>query len=261
MKGTEDLLLQRVRNKLEGLGRYFVFLGTLGRTSLKGPLHISRCLTEIEHVGVNSVLIILLSGGAIGMIFALQMVALLQPFQAEIGTGAAVALALAREMAPVITALMLIAKNGSAMAAELGTMRVTEQIDALESMAISPVQYLVLPKVIACFLVFPFLTLLANLVGVFGAYIISIHLFDIDAASYMDYMFSFLSPRDVLVGLIKAGVMGLIVATLCCFYGLHAAPGAKGVGDSATNAVVASSAAILVADYMLTTIMLRFIYA
>ncbi|MDR2394769.1 MAG: ABC transporter permease [Treponema sp.] len=261
MKGTENLLWQRIRNKLEEGGRYFVFLGTIGRCSLKGPVRFSRCLAEIEHLGVNSVLIILLSGGAIGMIFALQMVALLQPFQAEIGTGAAVAVALSREMAPVITTLMLIAKNGSAMAAELGTMRVTEQIDALESMAISPVQYLVVPKVIASFLVFPLLTLLANLVGVLGAYMVSIYLFDIDGASYMDYMFNFLSPRDVFVGLIKAWVMGFIVATLCCFYGLHAAPGAKGVGDSATNAVVASSTAILVADYLLTTIMLRFIYA
>ncbi|MDR1956912.1 MAG: ABC transporter permease [Treponema sp.] len=253
--------MQRILTKLEGAGRYFVFVGDILRYALKGPVRVSRCLAEIEHLGVNSILIIMFSGGAIGMIFALQMVAMLQPFQAEIGTGAAVAVALSREMAPVITALMLIAKNGSAMAAELGTMRVTEQIDAMESMSISAVQYLVIPKVIASFLVFPLLTLLANLVGALGAYIVSIYLFDIDGASYLDYMFSFLSPRDVFVGLIKAAVMGLIVATICCFYGLHASQGAKGVGDSATHAVVASSVAILVADYLLTTIMLRFIYA
>jgi phospholipid/cholesterol/gamma-HCH transport system permease protein len=254
MKGASDFLGWLIRTKLEGTGRYFVFVGTIFRCSLKRPFRFSRCLSEIEHLGVNSVLIIIFSGGAIGMIFALQMVSLLQPFQAEIGTGAAVAVALSREMAPVITTLMLIAKNGSAMAAELGTMRVTEQIDALESMSISAVQYLVLPKVIASFMVFPLLTLLANLVGVLGAYMISIYLFDLDAASYIDYMFGFLSPRDVFVGLIKATVMGFIVATICCFHGIHASQGAKGVGDSATNAVVASSVAILVADYMLTTI-------
>jgi phospholipid/cholesterol/gamma-HCH transport system permease protein len=195
------------------------------------------------------------------MIFALQMAALLQPFQAEIGTGAAVAIALSRELAPVITTLMLIAKNGSAMAAELGTMRVTEQIDALESMAISAVHYLVLPKVIASILVFPVLTLLANVVGTLGAYFISINLYGIDSASYTDYMFSFLDARDVFIGLIKAAIMGLIVSSICCFFGLRTSQGAKGVGDSATRAVVASSVAILMADYFLATMMLNYIYS
>jgi phospholipid/cholesterol/gamma-HCH transport system permease protein len=254
-------MFQIVFNKLEGIGQYFAFLWEILRCSLKRPFRITQYVSEIELLGVNSVLIILLSGGAIGMIFALQMVALLQPFQAEIGVGAAVAIALSRELAPVITTLMLIAKNGSAMAAELGTMRVTEQIDALESMSISSVHYLVLPKVIASFLVFPILTLLANIVGTLGAYFISIYLFDIDSASYLDYMFSFLRPRDIFVGLVKAAIMGFIVATVCCFNGLRTSQGAKGVGDSATKAVVASSVAILVADYILTTIMLPFIYA
>jgi phospholipid/cholesterol/gamma-HCH transport system permease protein len=215
----------------------------------------------MEHLGVNSVLIILLSGGAIGMIFALQMVALLQPFQAEIGTGAAVAVALSRELAPVITTLMLIAKNGSAMAAELGTMKVTEQIDALESMSIDVVQYLVLPKVIASVLVFPVLTLLANVIGSLGSYFISAFLYAIDSASYTDYMFNFLSPRDVIIGLVKAAIMGFITATICCYNGLNTSQGAKGVGDSATKAVVSSSVSILVADYILATMMLKIIYS
>lgn len=225
------------------------------------PFRVAQNIAEIEHLGINSVLIILLSGGAIGMIFALQMAALLQPFQAEIGTGAAVAIALSRELAPVITTLMLIAKNGSAMAAELGTMQVTEQIDALEAMSISAVHYLVLPKVIASMLVFPLLTLLANVIGSLGAYVVSVHLYGIDAASYLDYLFGFLSPRDVYVGLIKAAVMGFIVSTVCCFNGLRTTQGAKGVGDSATRAVVVSSVAILVADYLLTTVMLKVIYS
>jgi phospholipid/cholesterol/gamma-HCH transport system permease protein len=243
------------------VGRYFAFLGEISRCFVRRPFRIYQYFAEIEHLGVNSVLIILLSGGAIGMIFALQMVSLLQLFQAEIGVGAAVAIALSRELAPVITTLMLIAKNGSAMAAELGTMQVTEQIDALESMSVSAVHYLVLPKVVASILVFPILTLLANVVGTLGAYLVSIQLYGIDSASYMDYMFSFLRPRDIYVGLIKAAVMGFIVATVCCYHGLGTSPGAKGVGDSATRAVVASSVAILVADYILTTLMLRFIYA
>jgi phospholipid/cholesterol/gamma-HCH transport system permease protein len=246
--------------KLEAAGQYFMFLGEVFRCMIKRPFRFSQYFMEIEHLGINSLFVIMLSGTAMGMIFALQMVTLLQPFQAEIGTGAAVAVAMSREIAPIITSLMLIAKNGSAMAAELGTMRVTEQIDALESMSVSAEHYLVLPKVIASFLVFPILTLLADMMGTMGAYTISVNLYNVDAASYLDYLFDFLSPRDVFMGLVKAGVMGLIVSTICCFFGLRTSQGAKGVGDSATKAVVASSVSILVADYLLTTIIMRFIY-
>jgi phospholipid/cholesterol/gamma-HCH transport system permease protein len=254
-------MLKFIHEKLEETGQYFFFLGETFRCFTRRPFRFSQYLAEIEHLGINSVLIIVLSGGAIGMIFALQMAALLQPFQAEIGTGAAVAVAMARELAPVITTLMLIAKNGSAMAAELGTMQVTEQIDALESMSVSAVHYLALPRIIASILVFPLLTLLANVIGALGAYVVSVYLYGIDAASYLDYLFGFLSPRDIYTGLVKSAVMGFIVSTVCCFNGLRTTRGAKGVGDSATKAVVVSSAAILVADYLLTTMMLKVIYS
>ena len=253
-------MLRKLAKTLETLGRFFVFLGEIVRSIPKKPSRFTQCLGEIEHLGVNSVLIIMLSGAAMGMIFALQLVSFLQPFQAEIGVGAAVAIALARELAPVITTLMLIAKNGSAMAAELGTMKVTEQIDALESMSINVVHYLVLPRVIASLLVFPVLTLLANVIGIIGSYIISVWLFNIDSAGYLDYMFDFVDPRDIHVGLIKSAVMGVMTATICCFNGLRTSQGARGVGDSATRAVVVSSVSILVADYLLTTLMLPLIY-
>ena len=246
--------------RLETLGRFLYFLGEIFRSIFRRPFQGAQFTNELEHLGVNSVPIILLSGGAMGMIFSLQMVTMLQLFQAEIGVGAAVAVALSRELAPVITTLMLIAKNGSAMAAELGTMKVTEQIDALEAMSISPVHYLVLPKVLASVVVYPVLTLLANVIGSIGSYVIAVYLFNVDSAGYTDYMFDFLGPRDVLCGLIKAAVMGIIVATICCFHGLQTTQGAKGVGDSATKAVVTSSVSILVADYILTSIMLNFIY-
>ena len=246
---------------LETLGRYFVFLGEIIRCIHKRPSRFNQCVNEIEHIGVNSITIIFLSGAAMGMIFALQLISFLQPFSAEIGVGAAVAIALTRELAPVITTLMLIAKNGSAMAAELGTMKVTEQIDALESMSINITHYLVLPKVIASFLVFPVLTLLADVVGVIGSFAIAVALFNIDSAGYLDYMFDFVNPRDIFIGVIKAAIMGIMTATICCFYGLRTTQGAKGVGDSATQAVVTSSVAILIADYLLATLMLPFIYA
>jgi phospholipid/cholesterol/gamma-HCH transport system permease protein len=254
-------MFSNIVKKLEILGRYFTFVGEMFSSFFKRPFHIALYINEIEHLGVNSVPIILLSGAAMGMIFALQMVSILQLFQAEIGVGATVAIALSRELAPVITTLMLIAKNGSAMAAELGTMKVTEQIDALESMSVSPVHYLVLPKAVASIIVFPILTLLSNVIGTLGAYTISIYLFNVDSAGYTDYLLDFLSPVDVYCGVIKSAVMGIMVATICCFNGLRTTQGAKGVGDSATKAVVISSVAILVADYLLDTVLMRWIYA
>ncbi|HON12900.1 MAG TPA: ABC transporter permease [Treponema sp.] len=248
-------LLQKIIKIFEDTGFFFVFLGNLFKYWFKRPIRWHLYMYEIEHLGVNSVPVILLAGLAIGMIFALQSVVLLQPFQAEIGTGAAVAVALAQELAPIITTLMLIAKNGSAMAAELGTMRVTEQIDALESMSIDPIHYLVVPRVVASILVFPVLTMLANLVGSLGSFFISTTLYGIDSASYTDYMFNVLKTKDIAIGLIKSVVMGFMVSTISCFHGLHVSQGAKGVGEGATKAVVTSSVAILVADYILTTVM------
>jgi len=253
-------MLRNIIQTLETLGRFVVFLGEILRSIPKKPSRFSRILSEIEHIGVNSVPIIFLSGAAMGMIFSLQLVTFLQPFQVEIGVGAAVAIALSRELAPVITTLMLIAKNGSAMAAELGTMKVTEQIDALESMSINVVHYLVFPRVAASLLVFPVLTVLADVVGIIGSYIIAIMLFNVDSAGYLDYMFDFVNPRDVYFGLVKSAVMGIMTATICCFNGLRTTQGARGVGDSATRAVVISSVSILVADYLLTTLMLPLIY-
>ena len=253
-------MLHKLVEILETLGHYIVFLGEILRSIPKRPSRFNQCLSEIEHLGVDSVLIIFLSGAAMGMIFSLQMVTFLQPFSVEIGVGAAVAIALSRELGPVITTLMLIAKNGSAMAAELGTMKVTEQIDALESMSIDVVHFLVLPKVIASLFVFPVLTLLADVIGTLGAYVIAVYLFNIDSAGYTDYMFNYMGPRDVFFGLVKSVVMGIITATICCFTGLRTSQGARGVGDSATRAVVVSSVSILVADYLLTTLMLPLIY-
>ncbi|MHC6202282.1 MlaE family ABC transporter permease [Breznakiellaceae bacterium SP9] len=252
-------MLNALMKKLEKIGSFFVFIGQVFLSIFRPPFRLNQFLNEVELLGVNSVLIIMLSSAAIGMIFALQMVSLLETFQAEIAVGAAVAVSMARELAPIITSLMLIAKSGSAMTAELGTMNVTEQIDALESMAINPIQYLILPKVLACLLVFPVLTLLANIVGTVGSYLVSVYLFSIDNAGYIDYMFDFLYPIDIIMGMIKAAIMGVMVSVICCYFGLNTTQGAKGVGDSATKAVVASSVSILVADYVLTTLMMPLI--
>ena len=248
------------RDLLERIGSFTIFLAQTVRFLFKRPIRPRLYFEQMEHIGVHSVPIITLSSLAIGMIFALQMVSLLQPFRAEIATGSAVAITMAREFAPVITTLMLIAKNGSAMAAEIGTMKVTEQIDAMETMSVDPIHYLVVPRVVASIIMFPMLTMLANIVGVVGAYVISVGVYDLEGATYLSQMFRDLKPHDVTSGLIKAAVMGAIVSTICTYHGLHSGSGAKGVGESSTNAVVASSVAILIADYVMAMIMMQVMY-
>jgi phospholipid/cholesterol/gamma-HCH transport system permease protein len=252
-------MLEKIAGILEALGRYFVFVWEIICAIPKRPSRFAQCMMELERIGVNSFWIIFLSGGGIGMIFTLQFMTFLEMFQAEIGVGALIAIAMGREMAPLITTLMLIAKNGSAMAAELGTMKVTEQIDALESMSVNVVHYLVLPKVIASLLAFPMLALMANVVGVVASYLIASFIFQVDSAGYLDYMFYMLIPFDIISGLIKATVMGFMTATICCFNGLRTTQGAIGVGNSTTKAVVVSSVSILLAGYVLTSIMMPFL--
>mgnify|MGYP006289049615 FL=1 len=255
--GSSQPVWDLVVGRLQGVGEYALFVGETIRLTLKRPWRFRLTFEQIEIIGVNSVPIITLSSAAIGMIFSLQMVDLLQPFRAEIATGSAVAVTMARELGPVITSLMLIAKNGSAMAAELGTMKVTEQIDAMETMTVDPVDYLVGPRVWAAVLMFPALTLLANVVGAIGSYVVATGVYDLQGAVYLDRMFTDLRPVDVIVGLIKAGVMGFLVSTICTHYGLGSSGGAKGVGNSSTQAVVTSSVSILVADYLMASLFLK----
>jgi phospholipid/cholesterol/gamma-HCH transport system permease protein len=146
------------------------------------------------------------------------------------------------------------------MSAELGTMRVTEQIDAMETMSVNPIHYLVVPRVYASVLMFPMLTALANVVGVAGAYAVAIWGLDVDSAAYLERMFRDVDPKDIISGIVKAAIMGFIVSVICTYYGYNASNGAKGVGESSTKAVVTASVSILVADYILASIMLALVY-
>lgn len=237
-----------------------MFLGNTLRGVFRRPFRARLIIEQMEHIGVQSVPVITISSLAIGMIFSLQIVDMLGIFNAEVIAGSAVAWTLSRELAPVITTLMLIGRNGSAMAAELGSMRVTEQIDAMETMSVDPIHYLVVPRLFASVVMFPALTALANVVGVAGAYAVAVWGLDVDSAAYLSTMFRDVDPKDVLSGIVKAGIMGFIVAVICTYYGYYAENGAKGVGESSTRAVVTSSISILVADYVLASIMLALVY-
>ncbi len=242
---------------LEELGRFTLFVIDILRWSFRRPLRPRLFVHHLDHIGVGSIPIILLSGMATGMIMSLQMINVLAFYNSDAFAGAGVGITLARELAPIMTALMLIGKNGSAMTAELGSMRMSEQIDAMETMSVSPIQYLVVPRVWAATLAFPVLTAMANVVGVVGSYIVSVMFRNVDSAAFQHYLFSLVDPNDIFAGLIKATVMGFMVGVISCYFGYHVSGGAKAVGDSATRSVVVSSVSILLADYLMATVLLQ----
>jgi phospholipid/cholesterol/gamma-HCH transport system permease protein len=212
-------------------------------------------LQSLEYVGVGSLGIVTLTGAFTGMVMAIQSAYAFKMFHAESLVGTTVALALTRELAPVLTGLMVTGRVGSSIATEIGTMNVTEQIDALRTMAVNPIQYLVTPRVLACVIMVPILCLLCSLVGVSGAYLVAVKGLGLDQGVFFDRIVTVVQPWDVWSGIIKAAVFGLVIGTVSCFKGYQAEGGARGVGVATTQAVVISSIAVLVTDYFLTVLM------
>jgi len=168
--------------------------------------------------------------------------------------GSTIAIALTRELGPVLTGLIVTGRVASAMATELGTMRVTEQIDALYTMAVNPVQYLVVPRVIAGLTMIPILTIFFNVLGITSAYYISVNMLGIDAGSFMRNINQYLQPRDVTIGIVKSIVFGVTITLVACYKGFNASGGARGVGQATTSAVVFNFIAIFVIDYVITVV-------
>lgn len=214
-------------------------------------------MDQLSAIGVDSLPIIVLVSLFTGMVFALQSTYAFRLFNAETMVGSTVALSLTRELAPVFAALMVTARMGSAMAAELGTMRVTEQIDALESMAVYPHQFLVVPRVMMATVAVPLLTVVFNFIGVMGSYFVGVVLMEIPEGPFMQRIEQFVEPDDVIGGVIKAAFFGFILGSLSCFEGMRASQGARGVGIATTRAVVFSSVTVLVVDYFLTQLILE----
>ncbi|MCC7534783.1 MAG: ABC transporter permease [Deltaproteobacteria bacterium] len=223
--------------------------------ALRPPYRGRLLIAAMEFVGVQSIFIVGLTGTFTGMVFGLQLVYSLRQFGAENTVGGVVALALSRELAPVFTGLMVTSRAGSSMATELGTMRVTDQIDALATMAVNPVQYLVVPRVIAGILTVPALCMLFNVVGMFGAYVVSVYLLSLDPGVFVARMSWQADGADIMQGLVKSAVFGGTIALVACRQGFYASGGAAGVGQATTRAVVQSSVAILVLNYFITSLM------
>jgi phospholipid/cholesterol/gamma-HCH transport system permease protein len=207
----------------------------------------------MEFIGVQSIFIITLTGTFSGMVLALQTVNSLRQFSAEGVVGSVVAISMTREISPVFAALMVTARAGSAMAAELGNMRVTEQIDALVTMGVSPVQYLLAPRLLASVLMLPLLCVLYTCVGMGGAWIVAIEWLGVDPGVFLSNIEKYMVPRDFWMGMIKSTVFGFLVAAIACRQGFHASGGARGVGLATTRAVVQSAVAVLIANYVITS--------
>jgi phospholipid/cholesterol/gamma-HCH transport system permease protein len=220
------------------------------------PYRPKNYLEAAEYIGFASLPIVLLVGFFTGAVLSLQSVAAFRQFGLESFAGGTTGKALSIELAPVMTALMLAGRAGAGIATELGTMRISEQIDALESMAVNPIQYLVLPRLIAAMIVTPILTLLFFVVGMGGAYIVAVLLQNVDQGQWVANLREIVIPTDVLQGLIKSVFFGFIVTLIGCYQGFHAAGGGRGVGMGTTRAVVMGSVSVLVLDYFLTDILL-----
>ncbi len=247
-------MMERVRAAFEDFGRMILFAVEAAAWAVRPPFRLDLIIVQMASIGVGSAFIVGATGLSAGMVFALQMNYALKQFAAEGYVGGSVAFSLARELAPVFTALMVTGRAGSAIATELGTMRVTEQIDAMESMAVNPIQYLVVPRIIAAVLMFPVLTMVFNAIGYGGGYVMGVYVARIPIGPFLDHTRGFVNPSDILHGLLKALVFGLIVAIITTWRGYAATGGAKGVGEATTRAVVWSSIAVLLADYVITFI-------
>lgn len=240
---------------IEAFGRVSLLLVATFSWMVRPPYRVHEVFRQMEFVGVNSLPVVLITGAFTGMVLAIQTYYGFRMFGGESLVGVTVALSMTRELGPAITALMVTGRAGSAMAAELGTMRVTEQIDALYSMSVSPVQYLIMPRVVAGVVMLPLLTIVSDFIGIVGGYVVGVGMLNINSGIFMARIVEFVDISDIVNGLIKASVFGLILSLVGCYKGFNTSGGAAGVGRATTQSVVISSVSILISDYFLTAVM------
>lgn len=244
-----------VLKQVQTMGRMAIFLGSAGLWTIRPPLKFRRIVSQVYFIGVKSSSIIVLTAAFSGMVLGLQGYYTLRKFGSEALLGPAVGLSLIRELGPVMAALMVTARAGSASAAEIGIMRITEQIDALEAMAVNPMKYLVVPKVIAGLIAIPLLTAIFDVVGIYGGYLVGVKLLGVGAGTYFSEMRNMVEMSDIRGGFLKSLSFGLIVTWVCTYKGFYTGYGAEGVGKATTEAVVLSSVLVLVWNYFMTAVL------
>jgi phospholipid/cholesterol/gamma-HCH transport system permease protein len=253
---------------LANIGANFLaFLAFTGKISIfafyaiihifKPPYYFRNILKQIMEIGFYSLPVVGLTAIFTGAVLALQSYSGFQRFSAESAIAIVVVLSITRELGPVLAGLMVAGRVGASMAAEIGTMKVTEQIDALTTLSTNPVKYLVSPRVLASIIMLPLLVMIADIIGVMGGYLVAVYSLDFNPTIYLQNTLKHLEFMDVAQGLVKASVFGFIISLNGCFFGYHSAKGAEGVGSATTSAVVVSSILILLSNYLLTQIFFK----
>jgi phospholipid/cholesterol/gamma-HCH transport system permease protein len=252
-----DFLGIFVLEKCSLIGRFFIFFVHFLISLFKRRLKLRQLFLQMERVGIGSFAIVFITGAFTGMVLALQTYIGFKRFGAEGFIGTIVSLSIIRELGPVLTGLMVTARSGSAMAAEIGTMNITEQIDALRTLCIDPYQYLIVPRIIASALVMPFLALYSMLFGIGGGYLFYVYILGLNAESYTSGIREVIILSDITGGLIKASFFGLIFSWVGTYNGYHTRGGAQGVGAATTQSVVMGSILILICNYFLSALLFQ----
>lgn len=258
-QGFTYSLLEKLGKKTSGLisevGGVLLFLGQTLRWCVTPPFYLKNLLKQMEQIGVNSVPVVLTTAISTGMVLALQSYTGFKRFGAQSLIGAVVSLSMTRELGPVLTGLMVAGRAGASMAAELGTMRVTEQIDALYTMATNPMKYLVVPRFLASTIMMLFLSALGMYIGILGGYFVGVKVLETNPVTYMNQSINNTEVQDIWYGLVKSLVFGAVVGLIGCYKGFNTEGGAEGVGKATTGAVVVSCMLILILDYFLSALL------
>ena len=245
---------ERVTDGIIGFGRFGRFCALTGRWLILGTGRWGRAnllVPQLFYIGTRSAPVVMLLGAFMGMVLSVEMYDQFQQFGQESRLGGVINIAVVRHIGPVLAAVMLAGRVGSSVSAELGTMRVTEQIDALRAMGADPVAYLVVPRVVACVVMVPILTVFSDLLGIFGGYLVTVRGFGVNEGEYWHFSSAFITGYDIITGLIKSLFFGLAIGLISCYKGFHCKAGAAGVGRAATDAFVTSFVAIIISNFFL----------
>lgn len=238
--------------RLLGALSIFTFKAIMGLA--RSPIYFRLIFRQLLTIGYFSLPVVAMTAFFSGAVLALQSYNGFSRFSAESAIATVVVLSMTRELGPVLAGLMVAGRVGASIAAEIGTMRVTEQIDALFTLSTDPIKYLVTPRVLAAVISMPCLVLIGDIIGVMGGYLVSVNKLGFNSAAYIKNTAEYLESMDVISGLVKAAVFGFIISVMSCYHGYYSDKGAKGVGAATTNAVVSSSILILISNYLLTQV-------
>jgi phospholipid/cholesterol/gamma-HCH transport system permease protein len=255
MSNWLEVIGKKASDFFREMGAVIIFFGHTLRWTFSRPFYLKNLLKQMEQIGVNSVPVVLTTAISTGMVLALQSYTGFKRFGAQSLIGAVVSLSMTRELGPVLTGLMVAGRAGASMAAELGTMRVTEQIDALYTLATNPMKYLVVPRFLASTIMMFFLSALGMYIGILGGYFVGVKVLGTNPVTYINQSINNTRVSDIWYGLIKSLVFGAVVGIIGCYKGFNTEGGAEGVGKATTGAVVVSCMLILILDYFLSALL------